>query len=420
MGWSPWSKRCRRGSLGVVLLVLTSGCAERARPPLPGAGRDLSPDAAAYPAADLDVLDGTFVPVDLQPAPDPRDAAGPVDLAWPDVASPPDLTPADAGTTDVLPATADGGRADLAFPPGDAGGDAASPDAATIPPGTGPPYPLVLHHGWTGFEAIGPLDYFFRVAEELADAGHTVRVTVVAPYQSSAVRGEQLADQLDQILRETGAAKVNLIAHSQGGIDARWVISGLGYGSRIASLTTISTPHRGTRLGDAYLGLVPGWSDLLTQALALLLGRAISDLGDDPDVRASLEQVAERTMIRFNQEYPDDPAVAYYSWAGRSFLDRAAELCDGAEVPNPDGVDACTPWLQATGRFVGEGLFRLRPNDGLIPVESARWGRFRGCIPADHLDEIGQIAALFPDPLSGFDHLAFYRELAAFLRLEGF
>ena len=62
--------------------------------------------------------------------------------------------------------------------------------------------------------------------------------------------------------------------------------------------------------------------------------------------------------------------------------------------------------------FLGGSLVA---NDGLVPVESARWGRFRGCIPADHLDEIGQIGGL----VDRFDYRRFYLELAEFIGDEG-
>ena len=63
--------------------------------------------------------------------------------------------------------------------------------------------------------------------------------------------------------------------------------------------------------------------------------------------------------------------------------------------------------------------WHLYPNDGMVRVESAKWGTFHGCIPADHLDEVGYEKE-GPDPRTGFDHLAFYRDVAAGLRARGF
>jgi hypothetical protein len=58
-------------------------------------------------------------------------------------------------------------------------------------------------------------------------------------------------------------------------------------------------------------------------------------------------------------------------------------------------------------------------NDGLVAIDSARWGSFLGCIPGDHLDEIGQLVHLFPDPVSGFDHKELYLNIAAALHHDG-
>jgi triacylglycerol esterase/lipase EstA (alpha/beta hydrolase family) len=68
----------------------------------------------------------------------------------------------------------------------------------------------------------------------------------VEPFRGVADRSTTLSRSIDQILRETGAKKVNLVAHSLGGKDARYLVSALGYGDRVASISTIGTPHRGS------------------------------------------------------------------------------------------------------------------------------------------------------------------------------
>ena len=89
-------------------------------------------------------------------------------------------------------------------------------------------------------------------------SGESVFVTVVPPFDTSAARAQALSKQIDDILKRTGKAKVNLVGHSQGGMDARVITSpqGLGYGDRVASVTTVATPHRGSKVADAVLGLL--------------------------------------------------------------------------------------------------------------------------------------------------------------------
>ncbi len=301
----------------------------------------------------------------------------------------------------------------------DAGADARVPDAGRAC--TGAPYPIVLSHGFSGFESIGPLNYYFRVADDLRGRGEAVIEAVVSPYQSSDVRGRELGVVVDDTLRSTGACKVVIVAHSQGGIDVRTMIGSLGYGDRVAAVVTIATPHRGTKVADAVLGLVPGAPDVLLDFFALVVGRTISGAGDDPALRASLESLSIANMTgAFLARNPDDPRVAFYSVAGRSDLQRGDAVCAGGIWPNSSRVDAVDPLLFATSQYLRESLTDPVVNDGLVTVESAKWGPFLGCVPADHMDEVGQIADLVPDLTSGWDHVQFYRDLVAFLHDEGF
>jgi triacylglycerol lipase len=50
----------------------------------------------------------------------------------------------------------------------------------------------------------------------------------------------------------------------------------------------------------------------------------------------------------------------------------------------------------------------------MVTVESAKWGKFMGCVPASHLGEVGQ-PKQGAHPLTGFDHLVFYRMIASSL-----
>lgn len=287
----------------------------------------------------------------------------------------------------------------------------------------GAPYPIVLSHGFAGFERIGPLNYFFQVAADLRGRGETVIEAQVPPFDCSAVRATYLAREIDDALRATGACKVNLIGHSQGGIDARYLVSSLGYGDRVAGLVTVASPHRGTPVADAALGLIPGFSyELINVILRALWGLASAP--GDAKVQASLRQLSRDYMTReFNPKNPDDRRVKYYSVAGRSSARIADSECAGGVWGNSDRIDLLDPLLA-----VAVPAFALTspnplvpvPNDGLVTVASSRWGTFLGCVPADHLDEVGQIGHLLPDLISGFDHRDLYRRLARTLHSDGF
>jgi triacylglycerol lipase len=295
-----------------------------------------------------------------------------------------------------------------------------SPPPEDAPSGLGPPYPVVLAHGFAGFRDLGPVNYYFNVAQTLRRDGETVYESEVAPFLPPRERAPMLGAFLDRVLRETRRRKVLLIAHSQGGLDARYLITTLRYGDRVAALVTVSTPHRGTRLADALLaGTRPG-ADGFLNAVATLFGFAYNDVRTRADLRATLQVMSTAGMEAFNRENPDVPGVHYLSLAGRSGRrDGRAQCADGERPDDPSRLD--TPFLPllATVAFLEDGDPVAHVNDGLVEVQSARWGRFLGCVPADHLDEVGQPAHLLPNLESGFDHLAMYRDVLRRLRREG-
>lgn len=287
----------------------------------------------------------------------------------------------------------------------------------------GAPYPIVLAHGMAGWEKIGPVNYFFNVASDLRARGETVIESQVPPFESSAVRAGYLGRAIDEALTATGACRVNVIAHSQGGLDGRYVISTLHYGDRVASLTTVSTPHQGTPIAEAALGLVPGVSaDVIDAILSLLYG-SLAHAPGDPHIKASLQQFTRSNMSRsFNPGNPDDTRVKYYSIAGRSAARVAPTECAGGLWSNSTRVDLLDPILVLPATvftLTSPDPLAPDPNDGLVSVTSAKWGTFLGCFPADHLDEIGQLVHLFPDLVSGFSHKDLYRRIVTQLHHDG-
>jgi triacylglycerol lipase len=331
----------------------------------------------------------------------------------------------DVGPIASTPAPAAG--TDPAAPPSTSG-TVAAPDAPA--PSTaelGAPYPIVFLHGMGGFGRLelGPvgMTYFKGVAEALAADGEDAHFTLASPYDASEVRAQQLEAQINAIVAETGRAKVNLVGHSQGGLDARVLASpaGRALGARIASVTTIATPHRGSKVADLALGLIQGVPasvvDDVTSALLGTLQKSVYELQTETRLRAQLWQLSETEAVAFNARYVDDPRVAYMSYAGRTNLRTGIGPCDGGEIPNrPLDVDVAQPLLYATAVFLEQGRFIA--NDGLVTVASAKWGRFQGCVAADHMKEVGHVSA--GDTPIGFDQIAFARSVVARIRAQGF
>lgn len=271
-------------------------------------------------------------------------------------------------------------------------------------------YPIVLMHGMAGTDAFfDVLEYYLDVTPALEAAGHQVLVEAVDPFQPTTVRAAAWEVHLTQFFALGTARRVNLVGHSQGGLDARYVASLLDPDQRVRSITTVATPHRGAVIADLGYGLLGGVDvveDILDFAFDELA--ALYGITDDQDFVAQVDNLTSATAAAFNADVRDREDVAYYSWAGAScqLLDLLCQADHGGEV--------VTPLLSFTHLVT---LLIEGDNDGLVSVESSKWGTFRGTVDADHLDEVG---LLFGTDAQTFDHQQFFVEQAAFLVDEGF
>jgi triacylglycerol lipase len=240
-------------------------------------------------------------------------------------------------------------------------------------------HPIVLAHGWMGVDSfllpgMPRAEYFRGVREHLESAGHCVYVTRVSPFAGVRHRAEQLAAQLAKI----DAEKVNIVAHSMGGLDARYAISRLGLAERVASLTTIGTPHYGTPLAD---------TSLIMRELPLLRRALLLGLGLD-----GVHDLTTTQMALFNQAVPDVRGVHYASYVGW--------VSGGVR----DVHTLLAPGFTYLSRRTGE-------NDGMVPAASQRWGDVLGEVNADHWAQIGWSR--------GLDAKSFYAALARALARFG-
>jgi len=325
----------------------------------------------------------------------------------------------------------DGYRAEVAGPIVGTGLQEAASEQAPF----GAPYPIILVHGFSGWTDVGDVAYFYGIVADLTEAGADVTAPALPPYDASSERAVVLSHVVDAVLARTHKNKVHLIAHSQGGLDSRVLITDLGYADRVASLTTISTPHRGTAVAEL-ADYAPG--DVLNpagQLMAWMLGALEGDPPDeaswladdgvdaayDPDLAAAIDGMRPGNMALFNLAHPDPLGVPVFSLAGVSnLLSLDQPACNDGLWPNSNNVDAVDPLFAASGAYLsysdGGTLFSPTPNDGLVSVASARWGVFLGCIPADHPDEIGQVADDGPGLISQWDHRTLYLELLVHVR----
>jgi triacylglycerol lipase len=292
----------------------------------------------------------------------------------------------------------------------------------------GPPYPIVLAHGFFGFNdfaGAGFLTYFYQVKDYLAQHGETVYTPAVDPFNDSTYRGAQLATAIDQIRSQTGAAKVVIIGHSQGGLDARVVAH--DHPEEVAAVITIATPHYGTPIADVAVKLLQdnNFKDIV-DALVNLIGAPLYDqIGTQTAVSKPLYLFSQPGIAAFNAAYPDAPGVFYASLSGRSDLNYGGQDCaPDKKLPFIEGAngeaDPVDPTLLITAPILDGNGPQPFVHDGLVRAVDARWGEFWGCVPADHLDEVGQLFGDSPGLGNSWQYKDFYLSLVQYIRQLGY
>lgn len=254
-------------------------------------------------------------------------------------------------------------------------------------------YPVVLVHGFMGFDDALGIDYFYGIPRALRNQGSQVFVARVSPINSSEVRGEQLRLYVQSVLAYTGAQKVNLIGHSHGGPTARYVASVSP--EMVASVTSVGGVNWGSSFADFLRGAIPvnSWVEWSVNVAFNTLSQIVTGVsggGSFPaDTLASTESLTTQGSIRFNQRYPEgvpsnycgygsaraSNGVNYYSWSGTSQSTNFWDASDAA--------------LSVTSWVFNEA------NDGLVSRCSSHLGQvIRDNYNMNHLDEVNQMFGL--------------------------
>lgn len=292
------------------------------------------------------------------------------------------------GAAALLPATLLCACTAMAEGPGDLdstdGNDAALSDTYTQTQ-----YPIVLCHGMAGFDKLfGVMEYFNGIESALRDGGADVYITHVPSFDATEDRGEALLAQVEDIIARTGKAKVNLIGHSHGGLDIRYVAAVRP--DLVASVTSIGSPHQGAELADFLRDNMSegGFSEAVVSALANSLGTLLGLLSghtSPQDSVAALESLTSEGMAEFNGTYP---AGLPSSWCGQG----PAEV-DGIRFYSWSGTGVITNILDVSDVSLGvASLVYSESNDGLVGRCSSHLGQvIRDDYKMNHLDEVNQL-----------------------------
>ena len=263
-------------------------------------------------------------------------------------------------------------------------------------------YPILMVHG-VFFRDFTHFNYWGRIPEELEING--ARIFYGEHESASNVEGSanELASRIRSIVEETACTKVNVIAHSKGGLDIKYAIKNCGIGDMVASVTTINTPHRGCEFAD-YLMNKAG--EDLKRRVAKAYNGAFKLVGDKhPDFIAAVTDLTASTCKKISEDTDDFDykSAAIFTQSVGSRLKKAR----GGKFP-----------LNMSYLFVKnfDG-----PNDGLVGKESFPWGEKFTFLENKYSKGIshGDMIDLNRINIKGFDVREFYVNLVRDLKSRG-
>lgn len=262
-------------------------------------------------------------------------------------------------------------------------------------------YPILMVHG-VFFRDLAFFNYWGRIPAALKKNGAQIYYGDQESAAKVEVCAAQLTERIKKILEETGCEKVNIIAHSKGGLDSRYAISRLGADKMVATLTTVNTPHRGCVFAEYLLEHVP---EKVKNAIADRYNSILRRLGDkQPDFLGAVGDLTAKRCKQLNEIMPDSPLVSYRSV--------------GSLMPEAKG-----------GKFPLNYSYRLAKyfdgdNDGLVSEQSMKWGESFTLLNGDGKLKRGishgDIIDLDRENIKDFDIREFYVELVHQLKEQGY
>lgn len=283
-------------------------------------------------------------------------------------------------------------------------------------------YPIVFGHGAFGFDSIIGIEYFHGILPDLARNGADAWATKMSTLNSNEVRGEQMLQQVEEILAVTGKAKVNLIGHSHGGQAARYVAGIIP--NQVASVTTIGSGSRGAKIADLLEGVLLGgvlegparliFDKLVGPAITFAQGAQNSLFPIDS--KAGLQSLATKESLAFNKRFPNgvpttECGEGAYQVNGTKFYSFGGQ---GTGIPNLlDPSEASMLLLKPLANDAGG-------SDGVAGRCSSRFGKvINDTYKWNHLDEVNQIFGIVGLGLFTADPVQVYRQHAQLLKAQG-
>lgn len=259
-------------------------------------------------------------------------------------------------------------------------------------------YPILLVHG-VFFRDFKMFNYWGRIPAALKRNGARI---YYGNHQSALTVAESAAEltaRIKEIVEKTKCEKVNIIAHSKGGLDCRYALSELDAAPYVASLTTVNTPHRGCIYAEKLLNTFP---DKFKNKVAKTYNYALRKLGDSaPDFLKAVGDLTYSACEERNEKIKDPEGI--FTQSIGSILSKA----DSGHFP--------LNWSYGIVKQFDGG------NDGLVGEDSFEWGEKytlltpKGEQGISHMDVIDLVRR----DVEGFDVREFYVELVNDLKKRG-
>ena len=253
-------------------------------------------------------------------------------------------------------------------------------------------YPIILVHG-IAIKDIWFIGSFGNIDNHLINHGYIVYTSKIDAFGSTKNNAQLLKLQILEILEKEKIDKVNMIAHSKGGLDSKEMIMNLGMEDHVASLTTISTPHKGSPIASFVLK----FPKPLLRFGAFWVNLWYRVFGDkSPDCYTVCEELKEG--INSDDKISENVYCQSYSTIMKKSKDDVV-----MSIPH------------ALSQKIDKG----KETDGVVPVESSKFQNYRGNCLDDSVSH-SEIVDLFVKKNKKEKIYNFYLNLVKDLEERGF
>lgn len=230
-------------------------------------------------------------------------------------------------------------------------------------------HPVLLCHGYGAIATLVKPSPLYDIAMMLRQHHVLAFAPNIVPYAKIETRAARWVQVINDIVEKFGFDKINIIAHSMGGLDMRFALSQLEIAPYIASFTTVSTPHHGSSLAELTLRTPEPIRGKIVDFLDWMGNRVHPQT--QSNVSESVEQLTRQYMTEeFNPSIPDVPGIPYYSYSSAT----------GKGTAHP---------IKVISRYQNNHVYEKEGvNDGMVSVKSAQWGEHIKTGEISHLEQM--------------------------------